>query len=366
MVTEDIHYMQQALRLASHGLGNVWPSPAVGCVIMKDKQVIGRGWTQPGGHPHAESLALQQAGTTASGATVYVTLEPCFQRRAHENCLSLLEKASVARVVMGCIDPDPRTHGQSIAALQAHGIQTEVGILKEQCEALNAGFFLRLQKQRPFITLKAATSLDGKIALANRQSKWLTGDASRDYAQLLRAQHDAVLAGINTVLADDPLLTCRLPGLPKRPTVRVVLDSNLRLLFNSQLIQSTNVAPLWVMTCQPAGHSHAQALLAKGAEIISVIANDRGQIDIHAAMRVLADRGITRLMVEGGAHILSSFYQASLWDELALFQAPVILGNDSHAAWQELGLEKLSDSQRLKLVEQKMIGNDIYTCWKRA
>ncbi len=362
----DYHYMQLALRLAARGLGNTWPSPAVGCVIVKDNQIIGRGWTQAGGHPHAESMALQQAGVAAQGATVYVTLEPCFQRRTNTTCLALLQAAGVARVVIACTDPDPRTQGQSITALKHSGIQTEVGLCAAEAQALNAGFFLRLQARRPFVTLKAGTSLDGKIALSNGESKWLTSEASRNYAQLLRAQHDGVLVGINTVVADDPQLTCRLAGLPKKPTVRIVLDSQLRLPIKSQLAQTAQKAPVWVITCQSLDNLQAKALQNLGVEIITVPAGADSKTDLTLAMAALAERGLTRVWVEGGGQVLSSFWQLDLWDELVLFQAPVLLGNDGRAAWQDFNLNSLSEAKHLQAVAQRKIGNDLFTRWQQA
>ncbi|MGE5148370.1 MAG: bifunctional diaminohydroxyphosphoribosylaminopyrimidine deaminase/5-amino-6-(5-phosphoribosylamino)uracil reductase RibD, partial [Candidatus Eiseniibacteriota bacterium] len=280
--------MQAALVLARRGLGNVWPNPAVGCVLVQPGsgggRVVGRGWTQPGGRPHAETEALARAGAAAKGATAYVTLEPCSHHGKTPPCADALIDAGISRAVVALEDPDKRVSGAGIAALRAAGIPTEVGLLGEAAAALNAGFLLRVREGRPFVTLKLATTLDGRIATASGESRWITGEVARDWAHGLRAGHDAVMVGIGTALVDDPELVCRLPGLPLRPTVRIVVDSALRLPVGSRLVQGTAQAPLWIVAASEVEFRRREALEAAGAEIIGVGADPRGRPDIGATL----------------------------------------------------------------------------------
>src|SRR5580700_4659831 len=225
----DLGHMRTALGLARRGLGNTWPNPAVGCVIVKDGRVVGRGWTQKGGRPHAETEALARAGKGAKGATAYVSLEPCSHHGKTPPCAEALIAAGVSRVVAAVEDPDPRVSGRGIARLRAAGIAVEAGLCAAEAAELNAGFFCRVAQGRPLVTLKLAASLDGRIATPTGKSRWITGPAARERAHLLRAAHDAVLIGTGTALADDPQLTCRLPGLEARSPVRIVIDRTLRL-----------------------------------------------------------------------------------------------------------------------------------------
>lgn len=330
----DESYMRMALCLARRGLGRTAPNPAVGCVLVKDSRIIGRGWTQPGGRPHAEAMALAQAGDSARGATAYVTLEPCAHHGVTPPCVDALIEARIARTVIACGDPDPRTSGKGIKALTDAGIETLTHICEEEAQVLNAGFFSRLARQRPWVTLKLATSLDGCIATASGESKWITGEAARQHAHLLRAQHDAILTGIGTVLADDPLLTCRLPGLENRSPIRIVLDSQGRLPEDSALVRSARETALWVMTSSPPPSALTQA----GVRILT-----QPGLTPAAVLSVLASEGITRLLVEAGPRVSTSFYESGLVDEVIWYRAPLVIGQGGKQALMTpaLPLEKL-------------------------
>jgi diaminohydroxyphosphoribosylaminopyrimidine deaminase/5-amino-6-(5-phosphoribosylamino)uracil reductase len=347
--------MRLALRLAQRGLGRVWPNPAVGCVIIDSGGAIaGQGWTQDGGRPHAETEALCQAGVLSRGATAYVTLEPCAHQGQTGPCAEALLTAGVARVVSACEDPDPRVAGRGHAKLREGGVEVLTGVLQSEARALNAGFMSRIQKQRPFVTLKLATTLDGRIALPSGESKWITGEAARAHAHLVRAQHDAVLVGIGTVLADDPELTCRLPGVDHRRLIRVVADSRARLPTASKLAQGATRQPVWLLTGPKAETAQLQA---SNVRIIPV-ATPEGQIDLREALRALADAGLTRILVEGGARLASSLLKSGLADQLLWYRAPSVMG-DGASAVSGLGVSHLAEMPRVMRKETIRLGEDV-------
>ena len=321
-------HMRHALMLADRALGTVAPNPAVGCVIVRDGIVVGRGHTQRGGRPHAEAMALQQAGTAARGATAYVTLEPCAHLGQTPPCANALIEAGIERVVAAIEDPDPRVSGRGFQLLRDANVEVETGLLREEAAAQNAGFFLRIAKKRPLVTLKIAVSADNKIARAPGGDQWITGEEARRFGHLLRARHDAILAGIETVLADDPELTCRIPGLENRSPVRVVLDSALRLPLKSKLVQTARKFPLLVFTAQKGGDQ----LTAAGATVIPVTPDAQGRPDLHAVLGDLAARGITRLLVEGGTTVENAFVSQTLADRLEIFRSPVTAGEGGRPA----------------------------------
>ncbi|MFI5033143.1 MAG: bifunctional diaminohydroxyphosphoribosylaminopyrimidine deaminase/5-amino-6-(5-phosphoribosylamino)uracil reductase RibD, partial [Reyranellales bacterium] len=289
--------MRAALALARRSLGRTWPNPAVGCVIVKDGVVVGRGRTQDGGRPHAEVDALNQAGEAARGATAYVTLEPCSHFGKSPPCADALIKAGVVRVVSAMEDPNPQVNGQGHARLRAAGIDVEIGASAKEAAEINAGFVLQLCEKRPLFHLKMASSLDGRIATASGESKWITGAASRADGQRLRATHDAILVGVNTVAADDPELTCRLPGLDHYSPVRIVLDSKARTSPGSKLALTANKTPVWVVCTPDAPAQAREALQANGGQVIEVASNEQGRVDIAAASRALGGRRLTRVLV---------------------------------------------------------------------
>lgn len=358
-------HMRTALALAARGLGNTWPNPAVGCVLVRDGLVVGRGWTQPGGRPHAEAEALARAGDRACGATAYVTLEPCSHHGKTPPCAGALIKAGVARVVVACGDSDPRVAGRGIAMLRAAGITVAEGVCEAEALALNEGFFRRIGENRPLVTLKTATTLDGRIASATGASQWITGDAARAWGHRLRASHDAILVGINTALADDPELTCRLPGLAERSPVRVVLDSQLRLSADSRLVRGAGQFPIWIITVSGAASERQAALRAAGAEVLIVPGDRAGYPAIRAALAALAGRGITRLMVEGGAGIAAALLRADLVDRLEWFRAGALMGADGLSALGPFGVERLADMPRFALAGHGRVGADLWESWHR-
>ncbi len=356
MSAVDRRFMAMALALAERGLGNVWPNPAVGCVLVKEGRVVGRGWTQPGGRPHAESEAIGRAGEAARGSTAYVTLEPCAHHGRTPPCTELMLAAGIARTVVAAVDPDPRVDGRGIARLRAAGIAVEVGCLEAEACRLNAGFFARMRERRPQVALKLATSADGRIATATGDSKWITGAAARAEGHRLRLRHDAILVGSGTALADDPMLTCRLPGLEERSPVRVVLDRRLRLEPASRLARSGASQPLWLFTSDPRGASGA-ALRRQGVEL-HALADAAPAAQLRAMLKVLAERGITRLLVEGGAGVATAFLRARLVDRLYLFDAPLLLGADGQPATLSLGVERLDAAPRWRRVEERLLEED--------
>jgi diaminohydroxyphosphoribosylaminopyrimidine deaminase/5-amino-6-(5-phosphoribosylamino)uracil reductase len=349
---DDIRHMRHALVLARRALGQVAPNPAVGCVIVsREGRVVGRGWTAPGGRPHAETVALAQADAAARGATAYVTLEPCAHHGQTAPCAEALIGAGVARVVAAVEDPDPRVKGKGFNILRAAGLKVTRGVLEREAADLNAGFFLRLQQDRPLVTLKIAQSRDAKTIPPAGTSRWITGEQARRFAHLLRAQHDAILVGVGTVLVDDPNLTCRLPGLEGRSPVRVVLDTHLRLPLSSRLAQTAQRIPTLVVTATEGG----KALRAGGVEVLRVVPDEGGRPALRAILGVLAGRGFTRLLVEGGATVLSTFLREGYADRLEIFTAPITLGEAADGRIPELD----DVSGEFVRVSRRVLGADL-------
>jgi diaminohydroxyphosphoribosylaminopyrimidine deaminase/5-amino-6-(5-phosphoribosylamino)uracil reductase len=362
----DLAHMRAALALARRGLGQVWPNPAVGGVIVNEGRVVGRGWTQPGGRPHAETEALRRAGEAAKGATVYVTLEPCSHHGKTPPCADALIAAGIARVVVAVEDPDPRVSGSGNARLRAAGIAVETGLCAEEAEEINAGFFCRVENDRPLVTLKLATSLDARIATATGESRWITGPAARERAHLLRARHDAVLVGTSTALADDPQLTCRLPGLAARSPVRIVIDRQLRLPPRLRLFSEADQTPTWLVTLPSADPARQAALSAQGVRIIPVEAGGADSIDLAAMLRRLGQEGLTRVLVEGGGRLAAALLRAGLVDRLVWMRAPLVIGGDGVPAVAALELDKLADAPRFTLLSSETAGGDVIDTYRRA
>ncbi|MCW5733887.1 MAG: bifunctional diaminohydroxyphosphoribosylaminopyrimidine deaminase/5-amino-6-(5-phosphoribosylamino)uracil reductase RibD [Enhydrobacter sp.] len=358
--------MRAALALARRSLGRTWPNPAVGCVIAKGGAIVGRGRTLDGGRPHAEAVALAEAGDAAHGATVYVTLEPCSHFGKSPPCADALIRAGVTKVVSALEDPFPEVNGRGHARLRAAGIAVEVGEGATEAAEVNAGFLLRVREGRPLFHLKMATSLDGRIATASGESKWITGAAARAVGQHLRATHDAILVGANTVAADDPELTCRLPGLEIHSPVRVVLDSRARMSPGSKLALSAARTPVWLI-CTPEAPARARdGLKALGVEVIEVASNEQGKIDAQAAAAALGERRLTRVLIEGGGEVAAAFLRANLVDRLSAFRAGLLLGGDGRSAVAPIGLERLGFAPRFTLVSSRSVGGDMLETWHRA
>jgi diaminohydroxyphosphoribosylaminopyrimidine deaminase/5-amino-6-(5-phosphoribosylamino)uracil reductase len=360
----DIAHMRAALALARRGLGRVWPNPAVGCVIVNDGRVVGRGWTQPGGRPHAETEALARARHAARGATAYVSLEPCSHHGKTPPCAEALIAAGIARVIAAVEDPDPRVSGRGIARLRNAGIAVESGLCAVEAAELNAGFSSRIKAGRPLVTLKLATSLDGRIATASGESRWITGPAARDQAHLLRATHDAVLVGAGTALADDPQLTCRLPGLGDRSPLRVVVDRQLRLPATLRLFTDAHVVPTWVATAASADPSRRAALAMRGVKVIEAETAAAG-IDLAALLQQLGGEGLTRLLVEGGGQLAAALLRARLVDRLVWMHAPLAIGGDGIPAIAALELRQLAGAPRFGLLSREAAGDDVIDTYRR-
>lgn len=363
----DLRFMQLALTLGRRGQGRTWPNPAVGAVIVKDGVIIGRGWTQPGGRPHAEPVALAQAGEAARGATLYVTLEPCSHVGKSPPCADAIVAAGIARVVAAIEDPNPEVAGQGHARLRAAGIKVDVGLCAQQAARDHAGHFRRICDKRPHVVLKLAVSPDDKIAAAGHKPVAVTGEMVRSRVHLLRAQCDAVLVGMGTVIADNPELTCRLPGMMKRSPVRVVLDRALRMSGNSKLVHLARTTPLWVMTSSLSEAPAAMALGAAGAQVlrVPVTTSPPPGLDLLAVLQCLAGKGITKLLVEGGSKVASSFVAAGLVDEVWLFRGAKPIGDDGIAALDALPLSAITGSPDLKLRASEIIENDTLTIYER-
>ena len=356
--------MRAALALARRGLGAVWPNPAVGCVIVDRGRVVGRGWTQPGGRPHGETEALGRAGEAARGATAYVSLEPCCHWGRTPPCTDALIAAGIRRVVVALEDPDPRVAGEGLRRLRAAGLDVDTGLCKAEAAEINAGFFCRLRNGRPLVTLKLATSLDGRIATARGESQWITGPPARERAHVLRAAHDAIMVGTGTVLADDPQLTCRLPGLGHRSPVRVVVDRHLRIPPSMHLISDARAVPTWILTLPSADAARRHAFLRVGATVIDIDPGPDGNGSLAAALAALGERGITRLLVEGGGRVAAAFARAGLIDRLVWVHAPMLIGGDGIPAIAELGLEVLTGAPGFERLSTETVGDDVLTVFR--
>jgi diaminohydroxyphosphoribosylaminopyrimidine deaminase/5-amino-6-(5-phosphoribosylamino)uracil reductase len=368
VATDDARFMALALSLGRRGLGNTWPNPAVGAVIVRDDGggpvIVGRAWTQPGGRPHAETEALRRAGAAARGATMYVTLEPCSHHGKTPPCADAIIAAGIGRVVAALKDANPEVAGHGHARLRAAGIAVSVGEGASEARRAHAGHFRRMREGRPQVTLKLAVSDDGKAGLAGRKPVAITGEAARARVHLMRAMHDAVLIGIGTALADDPALTCRLPGMAERSPVRVVLDASLRLPLESRLVQTVQQTPAWVFADTNADAAREEALRSFGVEVLRLPAKG-GRFDPAEALRSLGARGITRLLVEGGPIVAASFIDADLVDEAVLFHSDTVVGADGIDAIEGRGLGALTRSPRLRRIDSEAVGVDRLETYER-
>jgi len=363
---QDRRFMQLALTLGRRGLGRTWPNPAVGAVLVKDGVIIGRGWTQRGGRPHAEIDALKHAGRgRARGATIYVTLEPCSHQGNSGPCADALISAGVARVVSAMEDPNPEVAGQGHARLRERKIAVDVGLCADEAQRAHAGHIRRIRDGRPHVTLKLALSSDGKIAAAGRRRVEITGAEARQRVFLMRAQSDAILVGRGTVLADDPALTCRLPGMTERSPVRVVLDAKMNVPLASAVIATARETPTWLVGAASTSAIAEEVLRNKGVEVLRAEA-DGELFDLPAVLALLAQRGITRLMVEGGAAVAASLVKADLVDEAVLFHGSKPIGPDGVDALDGLPLTALTQSPRLRLDGSEELGGDRLEHWVRA
>ncbi len=356
--------MGAALSLAARNLGQVWPNPAVGCVIVDAAgRVVGRGNTQRGGRPHAETEALAMAGKLATGGTAYVTLEPCAHHGQTPPCAEALVAAGIARCVAAIEDPDPRVSGRGFAVLRKAGIAVDVGVLADKARQMNAGFFKRVTEGLPLVAVKLATSLDGRIATRSGDSKWITGEAAREFGHLLRATHDVIAVGSGTILSDDPELTCRLPGLADRSPPRVIFDRRGRVSGGARILSKPS-PPVWLVT--EAAHEELRTNSKNPIEFIEVKAQHSESKWLQAACRALAERGVTRILVEGGATLATGFLMAGLVDRLYWFRAPTAIGEDGLAGLGSLAVDRLADSLGFQRLETRVLGNDVLELYGRS
>jgi diaminohydroxyphosphoribosylaminopyrimidine deaminase / 5-amino-6-(5-phosphoribosylamino)uracil reductase len=351
----DRRFMALALALGRRGLGRTWPNPSVGAVIVKDGEIIGRGWTQPGGRPHAEIEALRRAGAMARGATLYVTLEPCSHHGKSPPCADAVIASGIARVVSAMEDPNPEVGGRGHARLRSARVTVDVGLEAATARRDHAGHIRRMRDGRPHVLLKLAISADGKVAGAERRRVAITGTAVRDRVHLMRARSDAIMIGIGTALADDPVLTCRLPGMDEMSPTRVVLDSGLRLPLQSRLVATARETPLWMIAGKDAAITSETALRESGAEVMRVVEKN-GRLDLREVLRLLATRGITRLMVEGGPTVASALIEADLVDEAVFFHSPMVIGETGVPGLEARANQLLK--QHLKCVASEPVGPD--------
>lgn len=354
----DREFMEHALRLGRRGLGLTWPNPSVGCVLVRDGAIVGRGLTQPGGRPHGETTAIAHAGAAARGATAYVTLEPCSHYGRTAPCSDALARAGIVRVVCAIGDPDPRVRGRGFTMLKAYGIGVEVGLGEAEAALDHRGHFTRVRLGRPFVQLKIALSADGLVAATGGVRTAITGPRANDRVHLMRAMSDAIMVGIGTVLADDPQLTCRLPGMEERSPVRIVIDSRLRLPLASRLVATAREVPTWVLGTVGAPPEAERALRAAGCEVMLVRRLDDGTLDLAAALRLVAVRGITRVLAEGGPTMAASLIDRGLADEIVLARSPDRLGAGVPAFGTPL-------PGRYRLASTEAVGRDILDTYRQ-
>ena len=365
----DLRFMAAALRFARRGLGVVWPNPPVAALIVEENDgklpiVVGRGLTSKPGGPHAEVNALRSAGEKARGATCYVTLEPCSHFGRTPPCASALAKAGVKRVVIGMLDPNPRVAGRGVKMLREAGVEVVVGAHEAACQQLYRGFTSRIIKQRPHVLLKLAVSRDDYIGRAGAGQVRISGSLSKRVVHGARARYDAILIGIGTALADNPMLTCRLPGLADRSPVRVIVDAAAKLSLDSKLVKTAADVPVWVICGNDADPDQVTDLAAAGVLIIRVPTID-GRIAPPSIVSALASRGVTRLMVEGGARIASAFLQADLVDDLWILTGDVELGEEGIPALVGPSLDNILEDPKFERVDAGYFEQDRYLCLQR-
>lgn len=352
----DISMMSRALQLAERGLYSTDPNPRVGCVLVRDGLIVGEGWHEVAGGPHAEIVALEAAGGSAQGATAYVTLEPCCHHGKTPPCSEALLEAGVTRVIAAMEDPNPQVAGQGLEQLRSAGVEVASGLLQAQAEALNPGFVRRMREKRPFVRCKLAMSLDGRTAMASGESQWITGSAARHDVHRLRARSSAMMSGIGTVLADNPSLTVRNPddSLAERQPLRVVLDPHLSTPVEAKFLKQPGNS-LIVTATEEQGVQ--QQLEQAGAEVIC-LPSGPDAIDLRALMTVLAEREINEVMLETGAILSGAALRAGVIDELVIYMAPKLMGDGARGLFHTPGLESLADAVELSIRDMRAVGDD--------
>ncbi len=360
---EDERYMRLALTLGRRGLGQTFPNPAVGAVIVKDGVILARGWTQPGGRPHAEVEALRRAKKTAQGATMYVTLEPCSHQGKSGPCADAIIKAGITRVVSALEDPNPEVAGQGHKRLIDKGIAVDVGLCAEDARRAHAGHIMLVSHGRPHVTLKLAVSADGKVGLPGRKPVPITGEEARARVFQMRAQSDAIMVGIGTVLSDNPQLTCRLPGMEARSPVRVVLDARLRTPLSTAVIATVRETPTWLFASRKASPIAEEILQQKGVKVFRVD-DTEDRLDLEEVLKVLAGEGISRVMVEGGPTVAASLVAADLVDSAALIYSEKLIGEDGIDPLEGMSFDALH--AHLHATGSERLGADTLEIYERA
>lgn len=350
----DYIFMAQAMQLAKKGLYTTHPNPRVGCVIVNNGQVVGSGYHIKAGGPHAEVHALQMAGDKAKGATVYVTLEPCCHHGRTPPCTDALIKAGVARVIAAMQDPNPLVAGDGLLQLTNHDIETEVGLLEQQAQDLNPGYIHRMRLQRPYVRCKLAMSLDGRTAMANGESKWITDEAARMDVQRLRAQSSAIVTGAGTVLADDPSMSVRLDGVERQP-LRVIIDSNLSTPASAKILQQPGRTV--ILTCSD-DEDAIQELTSASTKVI-VVEKSKGRVNLPAVLDYLTKQNVNEVLLETGATLSGAMLQAGLVDELVIYMAPVLMGDSARGLFKLPGLDQMADRIELKIKDVRQVGADL-------
>lgn len=360
----DRRWMKLALVLGARGLGRVAPNPAVGCVLIKENRVVGRGWTQPGGRPHAEAMALEAAGMRARGATAYVTLEPCAHHGKTAPCAEALISAGVSRVVVALRDPDPRVNGKGMTALAAAGIEVTEGVRMDEAAQAHVGFFSRVGEGRPYLTLKLATSIDGRIATGSGDSQWITGPEARRAVHLLRSQHDAVLIGAGTARDDLPSLTVRDLGVDHAP-VRIVVSSRLALPQAGPLAETAQQVPVWLIHAPGVAQDRLTFWRDAGAHCLEVPSVSGGQVNVTEALATCAREGLTRVLCEGGGQLAATLLHEDVVDRMVQHVGGVAIGAEGRPSLGALGLPKLIDASRFEVRHVRQIGPDVQLVWDR-
>lgn len=364
----DTANMALALAMGRRGLGQCWPNPSVGAVVADDRgRVISCGWTGPGGRPHAESGALARAGPSAHGATLYATLEPCSHWGKTPPCTDAIITSGISRVVYGVTDPDERVSGNGLKRLKENRIEVDLGPLPREARWLALGHELRHTQKRPFIQLKLAVDRAGLIPAGGAgMPVWATSTDARNYGHMMRAEVDAVMIGHGTLLADDPDLTCRLPGMAWRSPVRIVLSTNGRLSPHAKMLKNLSTSPLWMFTKSDLSETRAEKLGDLGAEVFSVPKNNLGRLNLRNIMRQIAERGVTRLLVEGGPSLEANLMQDGLADEVVIFQGHKEVTGATIMPFAPHGLEAVTDSDDFALADRRYIGDDILWIYRRT
>ena len=363
----DIRHMRSALEIAAGGVGWVSPNPLVGCVIVQDGEVVGRGYHQRFGGPHAEVHALREAGSLARGAVLYVNLEPCCHTGKTPPCVDAVLQAQVGRVVVAMRDPNPRVDGGGCSRLESAGVEVTVGVCEAEARRLNEAFIKYITTRRPFVTSKSAITLDGKIATRSGASRWITGAAARAAGHQLRHANDAILVGIGTVLQDDPQLTTRLPGQRGANPLRIVVDSTLRLAPRAQVADVAADRRTLVATTEQAADAKMRALRERDVEVIQLPTCGDGRVNLDALGALLGQRGVASVLVEGGAVLTAALLRQRLIDKMVFFVAPKIIGGDGISVFGPCEVDTMEQALSLRNLTSRQVGDDLmleaYPAW---